>query len=111
MTDLGNGNYEAKTAPVGGGSFSNAAVTVTVRLTIDVISDVRTVNGIEGNPTSDGLYTHTLTEETRISMYPDEAGYASTGSYWSVDRNDRLTITGLRVSLAGVNSVSGSVTR
>lgn len=111
VTDLGNGNYEAQTAPVGGGSFFNAAVTVTVRLTIDVVSDVRTVNGIEGNPTSDGRYTHTLTEETRISMYPDEAGYASTSSYWSVDRNDRLTITGLRVSLAGVNSVSGSVTR
>ncbi|MBR0091690.1 MAG: hypothetical protein IJP92_08325 [Lachnospiraceae bacterium] len=111
VTDLGNGNYEAQTAPVGGGSFFNAAVTVTVRLTIDVISDVRTVNGIEGNPTGDGRYTHTLTEETRVSLYPDDTGYASTGSYWSVDRNDRLTITGLRVSLAGVNSVSGSVTR
>ena len=111
VTDLGNGNYEAKTAPVGGGSFFNAAVTVTVRLTIDVISDVRTVNGIEGTPAGNGQYTHVLTEETRVTLYPDASGYATTGSYWSVDRNDRLTVTGLSVSLAGVSSVSGSVTR
>ncbi|MBR0090651.1 MAG: hypothetical protein IJP92_03020 [Lachnospiraceae bacterium] len=111
VADFGGGSYEARTAPVGGGTFSNAAVSVTVRLTINVISDVRTVNGIEGAPAGNGQYTHTLTEETRVTLYPDASGYATTGSYWSIDRNDRLTVTGLSVSLAGVSSVSGSVTR
>ena len=43
VADFGGGTYEARTAPVGGGTFSNVTVSVTVRLTIDVISDVRTV--------------------------------------------------------------------
>ena len=109
VTDFGNGSYEARTAPVQNVSFSGASVSVTVRLTIDVVSDVRTVNGIQGTPTSDGRYALSLYEETRITLYPDEAGYSSAGSYWSVDQNSRMTITSLRVSLAGINSAGGTV--
>ena len=64
VTDFGNGSYEARTAPVQNVSFSGASVSVTVRLTIDVVSDVRTVNGIQ--------------VRTRASMGRCQGGYCET---------------------------------